>query len=358
MTRKRVAIVGLDHYHTTGWVESLELFDDQLEIVAFYEPDTSLQPTFAPRFFDPHLSPSLGERYKSLPWVTTLDALITDHAPDLALVTLPNRDAPAAIAQLSNAGVHMLVDKPAALNADAAAGWLAVARDNNTKVATGLLRRYSRGWQAAREMMAEGRAGKLFSTESVFNTSSPLVRNPANHIFSRELQGGGILMWLGIHDIDQLLWQTGERIVEVQAMSGQVTDSGIGVEDIMSASLRYESGAIGSVHYAYVLPRTLSEGYVAFRGERGSMTIQTNGTVKWVGPGNSADPILEETIATTHASMPGYGSMAPLVIADLLRSIEEDRDPLANGEDLVKALRVIDALYESASSGKRVSISW
>ena len=33
-----------------------------------------------------------------------------------------------------------------------------------------------------------------------------------------DLQGGGILIWLGVHEIDQLLWMTGERIVEVQAI--------------------------------------------------------------------------------------------------------------------------------------------
>ncbi|MEZ4507306.1 MAG: hypothetical protein R2848_15995 [Thermomicrobiales bacterium] len=57
MTRRRVAVVGLDHYHTTGWVESLELFPDELEIVAIYEPDRLLWEGLAPRYHDPHLAP-------------------------------------------------------------------------------------------------------------------------------------------------------------------------------------------------------------------------------------------------------------------------------------------------------------
>ncbi len=356
--RKRVAIVGLDHYHTTGWVESLELFDDQLEIVAIYEPDSEVRATLAPRYYDPHLSARLKDTYRAIPSTDDLDALIAHHEPDIALVTLPNRDAPAAITKLAGAGVHMLVDKAAARTAAEALSWSDVARNNNVRVATGLIRRYGRGWQAARDMTSQGRLGRLLSSEAVFNTSSPLVRDPANHLFSRKLQGGGILIWLGVHDIDQLLWLTGERIVEVQAMSATVGGADIGVEDAISVAFRFESGALGTIHYAYVLPRTLSQGYLALRGEKGSLSIHNDGTVHWIGPGDRTDPLRDETISTTSAKMPGYGSMAPLVIADLLAAIDEERDPVANADGLIDALRVIDAVYEAAKSGERVAVAW
>ena len=47
----------------------------------------------------------------------SLDRLIAGHALDIALVTMPNADAPAAIARLAEAGVHLIVDKPAARSA-------------------------------------------------------------------------------------------------------------------------------------------------------------------------------------------------------------------------------------------------
>lgn len=356
--RKRVAVVGLDHYHTTGWVESLELFDDQLEIVAIYEPDEKVRASLAPRYFDPNLSPRLKDSYRAIPATDSLDTLIADYMPDIALVTLPNRDAPHAIKKLARAGVHQLVDKAAARSAAEAQSWADVARNNNIRVATGLIRRYGRGWQAAHDMISQGRIGRLLSSEAVFNTSSPIVRNPANHLFSRDLQGGGILIWLGVHDIDQLLWLTGERIVEVQAMSATVSDAEIDVEDAISVALRFENGALGTIHYAYVLPRTLSDGYLALRGGNGSLSIRNDGTVHWIGPGDRSDPIRDETISVTSAKMPGYGSMAPLVIADLLAAIAGQRDPLASADGLIDALRVTDAIYEAAQSGERVAVAW
>ncbi len=358
MTRRRVAVVGLDHYHTPGWVESLELFPDELEIVAIYEPDESLWPDLAPRYCDPHLSARLHDRHFGTPFVAELDALIAEYRPEIALVTLPNMAAPSAIETLANAGVHMLVDKPGGPNRAAAKRAFDSARQRNVKVATGLLRRYGRGWQFAHQLCREGRPGRLLSTETIFTTSSPFVRDSSNHLFSKELQGGGILLWLGIHEIDQLLWLTGERIVEVQALAGQVNEAGIDVEDAISVSLQYESGAIGTLHCAYVLPRTMSTGYLAVRGSNGSVSVQFDGSVTWIGPGTRDDPIREETLTYSTAALPGYGSMAPAVIRDLLEAIEEDRQPLASGDALVAALGVVDAAYESASTGKRVRVDW
>lgn len=358
MPKRRVAVVGLDHYHTTGWVESLELFSDELNIVAIYEPDRSLWQGLAPRFFDPHLSPVLHDRYRDTPFVDDLTTLITNYQPDIALVTLPNAAAPVAIETLAQAGVHMLVDKPGAANRAAAKHAIGIANEHTVKIAVGLLRRYGGGWRYAHQLHQEGRSGRLLSTESVFTTSSPFVRDPGNHIFSRELQGGGILLWLGIHDIDQLLWLTGERIVEVQAMSGQVNQAGIDVEDVMSLSFRYESGAIGTGYCAYVLPRTMSQGYVAVHGTNGSLSVQVDGSLKWIGAGNRKDPVREESLTYSMANLPGYGSMAPAIIRDLFQSIDEDRQPLANGDALIDALGVIDAAYESAATGQRVRVDW
>lgn len=44
----RVGVVGLEHYHVTGWVETLELFSDQLEIVALYDPNPAVGARLAP----------------------------------------------------------------------------------------------------------------------------------------------------------------------------------------------------------------------------------------------------------------------------------------------------------------------
>ena len=206
-------------------------------------------------------------------------------------------------------------------------------------------------------MIQGGRLGKLLTTEAIFTTSQVRVRKPSNLIFDRELSGGGILHWLGVHDIDQLLWQTGEPIVEVQALTGNVGGEAIEVEDAISVGLRYASGALGTIHYAYALPRTASDGYLAFRGLNGSIKLAPDGTLTWLGGGTHLDPVTNQETVYTNRTVPGYGATGAAVIEDLVLAISENRDPLATGEDVTQALRVIDACYEAARTGQRVRLS-
>ncbi len=88
--------------------------------MGLYDPNPAVGARPPPRFVDPSLRPRIGERYRGLCVETDLAALIDHHALDLALITLPDRYAPAAIVQLARSGIHSVVDKPAALDAAAA----------------------------------------------------------------------------------------------------------------------------------------------------------------------------------------------------------------------------------------------
>ncbi len=351
----RLAAIGLEHYHITGWIQTLEGWADQIEIVALYDPDPALGERLAPTYHDPVLADALSENYRALPFFTDLDRLIAEIKPDLALVTLPNRDIPPAIVKLADAGIHLLVDKPGArTHAEGQTAQEAIAR-NGVKAAMGFNRRYGRGWQDAREMVLEGRIGRLMATEAIFTTSSIAVRGADNRIMDPELMGGGILHWLGIHDLDQLPWLTGDSVTEVHAITGTLGDVPAEVEDVVSMSLRYASGAIGTVHYAYAFPRPGNDGYIALRGTKGSIRIQSNGNLTWFGPGDRANPFETETRTYELAKIGGYGPLASACVADWLTAIAENREPLATYANAVAALSIVDAAYASARSGQTVA---
>lgn len=356
MKRWRAIVVGLNHYHVTGWVGSLGQLGDRVEVVGRHDPDLARESAPGPDHVDPNLAPLFPDSIAGTPFDTDLDRLIRETRPDVALITLPNSLAPAAIETCARHGVHVLVDKPGARTAAEAERTFGLARDAGIKVAVGLSRRYGRGWQEVATLRESGRLGRLLSTEAIFVTSSVAVRDPANRIFRRDEMGGGILHWLGIHDLDELLWLTGDRIVEVQAMAGTIGDPSIDVEDVVSASVRYESGAIGTLHHAYALPRPGGEGWVGIRGTRGSVTIRPSGDWSWMGGASPLEPVRGQHVTYDPAPSTGYGATGVVVIADLLAAIEEDRQPLATGQHIIDALRVIDAIYAAAETGQRVRV--
>jgi predicted dehydrogenase len=144
----------------------------------------------APDHADPHHSQALPEWAVSVPFETDLHRVFTEYTPDVALVTLPNVDAPAAIAACANAGVHVLVDKPSARTASEAECAFGAARLAGIKAAVALARRYGRGWQEVNALIASGRLGRLLTTEAVVATSSVAAREPSNLIFRKREMGG------------------------------------------------------------------------------------------------------------------------------------------------------------------------
>jgi predicted dehydrogenase len=351
----RVGVVGLAHYHVTGWVETLEGFGEQLEIVALYDPDPERARTLAPPHHDPALPASLGEKYRSLPVETRLDELISRHALDIALVTLPNADAPAAIGALASAGIHLIVDKPAARSAAEARVAANRVRASGVRSVVGLTRRYAPAARAARDFVAGGGLGRLVATEAVLATSSVAVRDPSNLLFDRERSGGGILSWLGIHDIDTMLWLTGESITEVSAVTGSIGDPGLEVEDVASVGVRFASGAVGTIQHSYSLPARGYRGHLAVRGLDASLELGLDDGLVILSRSDEG-ALVESRRTFSVPAMGGYGAGGHAAVADLLGAVRDGRDTEAPIDDLVRALDVVDAAYESARSGRRVRV--
>jgi len=353
--RLRVGVVGLEHYHVTGWVETIEGFRDELEIVALHDPDPERGRTLAPSHHDPSLRAALGEAYRALPFETDLDRLIDRHDLDLALVTLPNATAPAAIERLAGAGIHLLVDKPAARSAAELRPAAAAVRSSGVRAVSGLTRRYTPSARAARELVAGGRLGRLVAAESSFATSSVAVRDPANLLFDRDRSGGGVLSWLGVHDIDTLLWLGGEPIVEVVAMTGCATP-GLAVEDVVALGVRFAGGAVGTVHGGYDLPARAYRGRLALRGVDGSLELAGEDSFVLLTAGDDGR-IVESRSTFAVETEAGYGAQGRAAVIDLLGAIRDGRETEAPIDALVRALEVIDAAYESARTGRLVKVA-
>jgi predicted dehydrogenase len=273
------------------------------------------------------------------------------------LVTLSNADAPAAIERLAGAGIHMIIDKPAARTASRRATgvrcrpslWGPRGGGPHAPLLTG-------GSDGPRDRLGRP-ARRLIAAEAIFATSSVQVRDPSNPLFDPIATGGGILSWLGIHDVDTLLWLTDEPVVEVSAMAASLGAPGLAVEDVISIALRFAGGAIGTVHLAYALPARGYRNRLAVRGLDASLEFGLDEELVIVTAGGADGGVLEERIAFDVPAVPGYGASGRAAVRDLIDAIRDGRETAASGEAIVRALEVIDAAYESARTGMRVRLA-
>ena len=130
---------------------------------------------------------------------------------DGVIVALPNYvHAPVAL-EFLNRGIHVLVEKPMALNVGEAEAMVKTADAKGVALQVGLMSRFCNGARLMKRAIDEGWLGALqsFSLESGLVYDWPVA---SGFILSREQAGGGELLDIGSHMLDLLLWWLGNAV--------------------------------------------------------------------------------------------------------------------------------------------------
>jgi len=343
----RIAFLGIDNPHGAGWRETLANFGGEIEITAI-----------VPGFGDG--TTSLEERHAQTPRFETVDELIAKGAFDGAVVALPNNEAPAAAAKLARAGKHVLVEKPMAGCASDARPLIDAIEASKVAFQSGFMWRYDEAAERLRDMVADGRFGKLISLELTFVTSDVNRRGPNHYLFDSEISGGGFFNWLACHYLDLLFFVTGQRIVGVTARTGAFGATDVAVEDGGVAILDLSGGGIATFVGGYWMPRWAGEAHWTIRGSERWVHWEpgragTGGAFEIHGPQPQWNA-MEETFELPVDTTPGYGGQRTVkAIRDWLDAAREGGRPCRNTpQTLVETLSLIDAIYESSRTGRRV----
>src|SRR2546426_1658769 len=196
-------------------------------------------------------------------------------------------------------------------------------------------------------LLAAGKLGELVSACASIPVWRPQSYYDQPGRGTRARDGGGVLLTQGIHTLDLFLSYTGP----VEQVSSFVTTTPLHrmeTEDLVCASLRFASGALGVVHattaaYPGFLERieligTLGTATLEGTALKASFTNGKNLEVKTEsgGGGTGADPMAFPH--DWHRSL----------LADFIDAIERGREPRVNGEEALKVHRLIDRLLQSA----------
>jgi len=174
------------------------------------------------------------------------------------------------------------------------------------------------------------------------------------------LDGGGALMNQAIHNVDLLQWLMGP-VEQIVGFTATLAHERIEVEDTAVAALRFANGALGviqattSVHPG--LPKT-----IAIHGDRGTAVIEQDDILRWdFDPETEADRLVKERFAQKVGASGGSSNPAAIShqgharqLTDFVRAIREGGKPLVDGREGRKAVSIIQAIYESARTGRVV----
>ncbi len=183
--------------------------------------------------------------------VSDLRELWSEIAPDLVVVATPNRShTPIALAAIER-GIPVVVDKPLAVTADEAEVLVARAREAGVMLTVFQNRRWDTDQLTLRRLIAEGALGRIVRYESRFERWRPEADRSKWRETEAPERGGGVLLDLGSHLVDQTLTLFGSVTnvyAEIDARRGT------SAEDDVFIALRHASGTVSHLHASAVTP--------------------------------------------------------------------------------------------------------
>lgn len=172
-----------------------------------------------------------------------------DDLPEVdgALVAVPTRLHVAVMTRLAEQGLPVLCEKPCGLTVEETRAIAALGV--RTQVA--YWRRFVPALRELRERIRQGELGEL-----VFASCAQLDELPPAAGFRDPRSSGGIIVDMGVHELDQLRWLTGQEIVAVTGAAGSVGwDPPVdGDPELVSLSLRTDGGVAAAIVLARRYP--------------------------------------------------------------------------------------------------------
>ncbi|MEM0991167.1 MAG: Gfo/Idh/MocA family oxidoreductase [Pseudomonadota bacterium] len=296
-----------------------------------------------------------------VPCYASLNDLLAAHRPDGLIIATPNAlHAPQALAAIAQ-GIPLLVEKPLADSAKAAATIVEAAEARGVPLLVGHHRRHNPLVIRAKAEIAAGHLGRLVAVHGQFWLHKPDDYFDAD--WRRQPGAGPVLINL-IHDIDLMRHLCG-NITTVQAVESSAV-RGFAVEDSAAALFQFASGALGTLtasdtisapwswemtaHENPVYPATDQHCYL-IGGTHGSLSLPLGVLWQHTGARSWWEPIAPKTLDVTPAD--------PLTcqMAHFCAVIRGEAPPLVTGRDGLAALQVIDAIKQAAATGQRTPVA-
>jgi len=295
------------------------------------------------------------------------DVIASPHVDLISIVTPPSEHREMALAALE-AGKHVLLEKPTALNAAEAEDLVAAARrhaDRVTLIDHEL--RFLPSWREARARMAS-EIGDVRYAEVRYSSPARGDRSREWNWWSDAARGGGVWCAVGSHFVDALRY-FGMEIESAHALMRSTietrpygdTTRAVTADDFASVDLRLRGGAVAAMMFSAVASGPDESSMLTIHGERGAMRfigeevlLSTNrapfttmaGGQMSSRPGNSHGGAFGT--GTLHL---GHALRAALDENVLDKGKREALSPAATFEDGLVQQRVLDAARKSAADG-------
>jgi UDP-N-acetyl-2-amino-2-deoxyglucuronate dehydrogenase len=257
----------------------------------------------------------------------------------------------------ANAGMHVIIEKPMALNLKEADEVIIACEKNKVKMEVISQLRFTDAVSRLKKAVDDGLLGRLVSGDVYMKYyRSQEYYDKGGWRGTIKMDGGGALINQGIHGIDLLLHIMGP-VRSVFANARTLTRK-IEVEDTAAALLEFENGALGVIQGTTSIypgsPRRLE-----ISGDKGTITLEEDTIASWAIEGRE----LPEDVTLGHTKTASANNPSDigiegyvLQIADMIAAVRDGRKPIVDEYEGRKPIELIMAIYESSRTGRLIKL--
>ncbi|ANS74439.1 oxidoreductase [Paenibacillus yonginensis] len=275
---------------------------------------------------------------------------------DAVIIATPHYDHPPLAIQAFDAGLHVLIEKPAGVYTKAVREMNARAAASDRVFGIMYNQRTNPLYQKLKELIASGELGEIRRTNWIITNwyRSQSYYNSGGWRATWAGEGGGVLLNQDPHQLDLWQWTTGLMPKRVRAFChfGKYRD--IEVEDDVTAYVEYENGATG----LFVTTTGEAPGTNRFEvtGDRGKIVIEDDKLVFWrlrvpepefnaSYNGGFGAPECWKCEVPVPA---GHGEQHLGILKNFTNAILHGEQLIAPGEEGIKGLTLSNAMHLSA----------
>lgn len=287
---------------------------------------------------------------------SSLTAMLAATAADCVVLTTPSGLHSRQAIEIAQRGLHVLSEKPMATKWEDGVRMVRACEEAGVHLFVVKQNRKNATLQLLKQAVDKKRFGRIYMvTLNVF-----WQRPQIGYYDQAKWRGtwdmdGGAFMNQASHYVDLLEWIVGP-IESLHAYTGTLARD-IEAEDTGVLSVKWRSGAMGSLNCTMLTyPKNL-EGSITILGEKGTVRIggvAVNEIKEWQFEDVDADD--EKIRQASYATTSVYGFGHPLYYGNVIDVLQGKAEPDVDGREGLKSLEVLVATYRSSRDGVRVGL--
>lgn len=298
---------------------------------------------------------AVSETFGGVRYYLNSEELYRDPEVEAVYICTPHNSHLPEVMKAAEHGKHVFCEKPLAMNDKEAEKMVRTCREHNVKLGTALMLRYHPVHLKLKSMIDQGMLGEIVTARVQFAWWYPPTEGAWRQ--DPKVGGGGPLMDVGSHAMDLLEFLLGPA-TDLSCFADTLVQDFL-VEDTAVITLKFERGAVGVVDTHFCTPATSSRPVEVF-GSRGY--AYTTGSVGQSSKGTLVARRLpegsEDLSQMTEAEVPLDldQNMYQAEFEAFGEAIESNAEPPVNGEVGLRNMKLITAAYQSARTGRIISV--